>query len=1304
MKSKFLLWVGAASLVLGSIVHAEPEKPKFKDDPIRLEAKANVKLDVPLRPLLVNPQIAVTLTWALQNQPAWLQLDKQNEKLTGTPTASDAGAFDFRGITVNSDEGGDILHRIVLNVFAPPHWTSPDIDLGIQNEDKAFTFDLKTVVTDPSGGTLTFSATGLPAWMTLSGSVLSGTPRRANVGDYSGIVFTATGKGGSATANGFGKVIKTLKPPHWVAKEINIDNALEDKAYNRSVTEFTLNPEGTQLEYEIVSVTPPPWIQIGKTSGTLFGTPSKANIGPVEVAVILRTRIDGQSFDDTTVFKFSVIHVNHPPEWKADPINLPSGLTKIAYQQDLSKSASDPDQGDSLTYRIVSFTGPGSNWAVIDATTGLFHGTPDKTNLGQNSWLVSVTDQGGLTDTATVVMTVNKSNEPPFWNNKPTVLKDANEDKSYEVDLSDFATDPDGDALTFTKLEGPNWFTISSSGVLMGTPKAADQGLISFRVKVDDLKSGSDVTDVKILVLHTNHAPTWILNPIQHSTKEEQPLNLTISQFAKDVDAGDTLKFSLIEGPGWATLSPDGVFSGTPQIANEGVNTFRVRVADQVGASADANVLINVLHVNHKPFWTENPINLPAGSEGVFYSQSLTGFAKDPDGDTLTFSKLSGPAWATIGSGGTISGTPSRNDVGMNFIDVRIMDPGHELADDTLRIEIKKVNKPPRWRQDPIQMGDALEDSTFAFNLADFAVDDDGDALTFKLISFTGPGQAWMFVGEDGKTTGVPLKQNIGSFTAVFEVSDGQGGSARANGVGQVIHKNHPPIISPELPQFSMKERTVFTVELNQPQYVSDPDGDKLNFVFEQAVPAWLSMTSSGKVVADRPQRKDVGTYALKFKVDDGQVPIHGTFNLLVLKDPRPPVWIQDPINDKAKTNEAYQGMLADKAKDLDGERLTFSKVSGPAWLSVNGQGDMSGTPKDTDLGSNVFRVQACNESGLCTPATVNINVEPGTKEDVYAVDEPIPNAHSENLWIVDNSSHCDKTIKELKKNINVFYNELQLAKFPIQHRGIFLSSDAHKWDGLPIRDVGQAMLMAGADPNASSVDFVKRVDAAYSNGACGNCYNSPIWSMFRFYQRVPGLSEIYHNGYMMPFIPMDALIVTNQKDHYPWYSKSTAQKNWKTEDYAREFMDFHQREKKGYRVSAIAPACPSLVEAVEDASTSTTADENAYRILVDKTSGRYYQAGCNLDMPAYLKDYASRVIFRAYVHGKNRIRLSAKPIQTNTIELRVGTAIIPGNTGGSGDQWFYDANTNEVVIFWHLIDQGQIKPGDQIRIKFRVS
>jgi hypothetical protein len=48
---------------------------------------------------------------------------------------------------------------------------------------------------------------------------------------------------------------------------------------------------------------------------------------------------------------------------------------------------------------------------------------------------------------------------------------------------------------------------------------------------------------------------------------------------------------------------------------------------------------------NSAPSFTSNPINKPSAVAGKSYSSSIAGDAMDPNpGDTLTFSKLSGPA------------------------------------------------------------------------------------------------------------------------------------------------------------------------------------------------------------------------------------------------------------------------------------------------------------------------------------------------------------------------------------------------------------------------------------------------------------------------------------------------------------------------------------------------------------------------------------------------------------------------------------------------------------------------------------
>ena len=77
---------------------------------------------------------------------------------------------------------------------------------------------------------------------------------------------------------------------------------------------------------------------------------------------------------------------------------------------------------------------------------------------------------------------------------------------------------------------------------------------------------------------------------------------------------------------------------------------------------------------NLAPTWNANPIVEADATEAAAYSSTLSDDASDADGDSLTFSKVSGPSWLSIASDGTLSGTPALSDVGVNTFDVTVSD------------------------------------------------------------------------------------------------------------------------------------------------------------------------------------------------------------------------------------------------------------------------------------------------------------------------------------------------------------------------------------------------------------------------------------------------------------------------------------------------------------------------------------------------------------------------------------------------------------------------------------------------------
>jgi subtilisin-like proprotein convertase family protein len=156
----------------------------------------------------------------------------------------------------------------------------------------------------------------------------------------------------------------------------------------------------------------------------------------------------------------------------------------------------------------------------------------------------------------------------------------------------------------------------------------------------------------------------------------------------------------------------------------------------------------------------------------------------------------------------------------------------------------------------------------------------------------------------------------------------------------------------------------------------TDDDSDPLTYSkFSGSV--WLSIAPDG-TLSGTPNDSDIGANIFVVRVSDGKGGSDtAILSITVTNVNEAPVFTVDPISgDRAVKNVAYSGTLAGGATDEDvGDTLTYSKVNGPGWLSVAGDGALSGTPNGGDLGLNVFEVRATDSSGLMDDATLNIEV-----------------------------------------------------------------------------------------------------------------------------------------------------------------------------------------------------------------------------------------------------------------------------------------------------------------------------------------
>lgn len=205
-----------------------------------------------------------------------------------------------------------------------------------------------------------------------------------------------------------------------------------------------------------------------------------------------------------------------------------------------------------------------------------------------------------------------------------------------------------------------------------------------------------DGTPAVVTITDTNHTPAWNASPFStaNATETMAYTGQTLATRASDPDApyGDTVTFGKASGPAWLTVAGNGALGGTPGAGDIGANSFTVRITDAAGLSADATLNLTVAFFNDAPSFTGNPITLPAATANTAYTgQSLAGFATDPDtaqGDTLTFSKVSGPAWLTVAANGALGGTPAVLDTGDNSFTVRVTDAAGATAETTAIIPV----------------------------------------------------------------------------------------------------------------------------------------------------------------------------------------------------------------------------------------------------------------------------------------------------------------------------------------------------------------------------------------------------------------------------------------------------------------------------------------------------------------------------------------------------------------------------------------------------------------------------------------
>jgi hypothetical protein len=223
------------------------------------------------------------------------------------------------------------------------------------------------------------------------------------------------------------------------------------------------------------------------------------------------------------------------------------------------------------------------------------------------------------------------------------------------------ASDPDGQALTFSIGNKPSWVSFdASTGQLSGIPTAANIGPhTNITITVSDGAASDSLPAFSITVVASNNPPDIGGSP---PTAVEAGQAYSFTPIARDPD-GHRLTFSIVNKPAWGSFSrTTGRLSGKPTADHAGsYPNVLISVTDGMAEDSLPPFTVVVDAPNRPPVISGSPL----ASVSVGRAFDFTPVASDPDGQPLTFSIANKPSWAAFStSSGRLSGIPTVADAG----------------------------------------------------------------------------------------------------------------------------------------------------------------------------------------------------------------------------------------------------------------------------------------------------------------------------------------------------------------------------------------------------------------------------------------------------------------------------------------------------------------------------------------------------------------------------------------------------------------------------------------------------------------
>jgi hypothetical protein len=598
----------------------------------------------------------------------------------------------------------------------------------------------------------------------------------------------------------------------------------------------------------------------GLFTGTLPTGPPPQPYGimqaePGDILIVRRSYYHLYSFD-TAVFTGAVVE---PPNQEPDAVD-DSASTNEDTSVVIAVGANDTDpDGDTIEVFGV--------WLATNGTVYLSGGgtvtyIPYSGFAGTDSFMYVIRDRSEgssyLTDTATVTVTVNPVNDPPFAVNDSATT---NEDTPVNVAVKANDVDLDGDPLTVTSATpGTNGSTaIQGNGTITYTPNLNFHGTDTFTYTASDGNGGTDTATVTITVSGVNDPPVAVNDLV--TTNEDTIVVAPVLANDSDPDGALTITAVTQGTKGVTAIQSGGTVRYTPNANANGADSFTYTVSDGSGGTATATVAVTIIPVNDTP----DAVNDSAtANEDTALNFAVAANDTDVDGDALIVTAVTQGAKGSVAinqspslEGKYVIYTPNANANGSDSFTYTISDGHGGTATGSVAMTITPVNDPPLAGPDTAVTN---ENTPVTVSVLANDADIDGGALSVSAVTQGFHGA----VTTNGATvTYTPATGFSGSDSFTYNVSDGVGGVATGLVTVTVNDVNGAPVAAPDSGSTREGVAVIIAVLAND----TDPDGNSLTVT---------AVGSPGVLLPDNtvrytPGANFTGTVTFSYTVSDGQ-------------------------------------------------------------------------------------------------------------------------------------------------------------------------------------------------------------------------------------------------------------------------------------------------------------------------------------------------------------------------------------------------------------------------------------------------